>query len=98
MKKALCLMLSLLMVFSSVVFAGAENETKAADAVTGFTEEDCIVVKCRNLYNKKGEHIQLKGVNLGGRRIIKKKKKRRKSIIISLTNRKRFQYRSIRVI
>lgn len=65
MKKALCLMLSLLMVFSSVVFAGAENETKAADAVTGFTDEDFIVVKGRKLYNKKGEHIQLKGVNLG---------------------------------
>ncbi len=65
MKKALCLMLSLLMVFSSVVFAGAENETKVADAVTGFTDEDFIVVKGRKLYNKKGEHIQLKGVNLG---------------------------------
>ena len=65
MKKALCLMLSLLMVFSSVVFAGAENEAMAADAVTGFTDEDFIVVKGRKLYNKKGEHIQLKGVNLG---------------------------------
>ena len=65
MKKALCLMLSLLMVFSSVVFSGAENEAKAADAVTGFTDEDFIVVKGRKLYNKKGEHIQLKGVNLG---------------------------------
>ena len=54
MKKALCLMLSLLMVFSSVVFAGAENEAKAADAVTGFTDEDFIVVKGRKLYNKKG--------------------------------------------
>ena len=65
MKKALCIVLSLLMVLSTVVFAGAENETKAADDVTGFTDEDYIVVKGRKLYNKKGEHIQLKGVNLG---------------------------------
>ena len=67
MKKALCLMLSLLMVFSSLVFAGAENEAAPAadEGVTGFTDEDFIVVKGRKLYNKKGEHIQLKGVNLG---------------------------------
>ena len=67
MKKALCLLLSLLMVFTTMVFAGAENETAAAadDGVTGFTDDDFIVVKGRKLYNKKGEHIQLKGVNLG---------------------------------
>lgn len=67
MKKALCILLSLLMVFSTMIFAGAENETAAAadDGVTGFTDDDFIVVKGRKLYNKKGEHIQLKGVNLG---------------------------------
>ena len=67
MKKALCILLSLLMVFSTMIFAGAENEAAAVadDGVTGFTDEDFIVVKGRKLYNKKGEHIQLKGVNLG---------------------------------
>ncbi len=65
MKKALCIILSLLMIGSTMIFAGAENETKAADDVTGFTDEDFLVVKGRKMYNKKGEHIQLKGVNLG---------------------------------
>ena len=65
MKKALCLVLSALMIFSTMIFAGAENGTKAADTVNGFTDEDYLVVKGRKMYNKKGEHIQLKGVNLG---------------------------------
>ena len=66
-RKALCILLSILMVFSTMIFAGAKDETAAAseEAVTGFTDEDFIVVKGRKLYNKKGEHIQLKGVNLG---------------------------------
>ena len=65
-KKALCILLSILMVCSTMIFAGAENETATADeTVTGFTDEDFIVVKGRKLYNKKGEPIQLKGVNLG---------------------------------
>jgi len=65
LKKALCIILSLLMIGSTVIFAGATDETKAADTVTGFTDEDFLVVKGRKMYNKKGEHIQLKGVNLG---------------------------------
>ena len=40
MKKMLCVILSVLMIGSTMIFAGAENETKAADAVTGFTDED----------------------------------------------------------
>ena len=65
MKKVLCVIMSVLMIGSTMIFAGAENETKAADNVTGFTDEDYLVVKGRKMYNKKGEHIQLKGVNLG---------------------------------
>lgn len=65
MKKVLCVIMSVLMIGSTMIFAGAENETKAADTVTGFTDEDYLVVKGRKMYNKKGEHIQLKGVNLG---------------------------------
>ena len=62
-RKALSILLCILTVFSCTAFAFAA-EAPAAD-VTGFTDEDYLVVKGRTLYNKKGEHIQLKGVNLG---------------------------------
>lgn len=65
LKKLLCICLAFLMAFSVSTVAFAENETNAEDEVTGFTDDDYIVVKGRKLYNKKGEHIQLKGVNLG---------------------------------
>lgn len=64
-KKSLCVLLSIIMVFSTVIFVGAEP-AKTNDEITGFTDEDFISVKGRKLYNKKGEEIQLKGVNLGG--------------------------------
>lgn len=64
-KKSLCVLLSIIMVFSTVIFVGAEP-AKANDEITGFTDEDFISVKGRKLYNQKGEQIQLKGVNLGG--------------------------------
>ena len=62
-KKILCAVLCVLMVMSSMVFAGAENET-AADRVP-ITEEDFLTTKGRKLVNQKGEEVQLKGVNLG---------------------------------
>ena len=52
MKKVLCVIMSVLMIGSTMIFAGAENETKAADNVTGFTDEDYLVVKGRKMYNK----------------------------------------------
>lgn len=64
-KKSLCVLLSIIMVFSTVIFVGAEP-AKANDEITGFTDEDFISVKGRKLYNQKGEEVQLKGVNLGG--------------------------------
>lgn len=64
-KKSLCVLLSIIMVFSTVIFVGAEP-AKANDEITGFTNEDFISVKGRKLYNQKGEEVQLKGVNLGG--------------------------------
>ena len=48
MKKVLCVIMSVLMIGSTMIFAGAENETKAADTVTGFTDEDYLVVKGRS--------------------------------------------------
>lgn len=64
LKKFLCAVLCVLMVTSTMVFAGAENEATAAET-TGFTQEDFLRVKGRNIVNQKGEKVQLKGVNLG---------------------------------
>ena len=63
LKKILCAVLCVLMVFTSMVFATAEEET--TDEVTGFTQEDFLTTKGRKLVNQKGEKVQLKGVNLG---------------------------------
>ena len=46
-KKVLCILLSMLMVFSTMVFAGAADETKEATKAMGFTDEDYLVVKGR---------------------------------------------------
>ena len=62
-KKILCVVLCLLMVMSTVAFAGAENE--ATEDRGPITDEDFITVKGRKLVNQKGENVQLKGVNLG---------------------------------
>ena len=63
LKKILCAVLCVLMVFTSMVFATAEEET--TDEVAGFTQEDFLTTKGRKLVNQKGEKVQLKGVNLG---------------------------------
>lgn len=66
-KKTLCLLLSLLMVLSVTVFAGAEEKNNEdSREVTGFTDEDMLTVVNKKICNQKGEKIQLKGVNLGG--------------------------------
>ncbi|MBQ8504404.1 MAG: cellulase family glycosylhydrolase [Clostridia bacterium] len=65
-KRMLCLVLSLLMVFSVTSVAGAENEAVTpSDEITGFTQEDFLTTKGQKIVNQKGEEIQLKGVNLG---------------------------------
>ena len=63
LKKILCAVLCVLMVFTSMVFATAEEA--ATDEVTGFTQEDMLTVKGRRIVNQNGENVQLKGVNLG---------------------------------
>lgn len=66
-KKLMCLALAVLMIFSTIPLVSATTATsEAAEEVTGFTADDFITAKGRKLYNKKGEEIQLKGVNLGG--------------------------------
>ena len=47
LKKILCAVLCVLMVMTSMVFATAQEAT--ADEVTGFTQEDFLRVKGRNL-------------------------------------------------
>lgn len=64
LKKILCVVLCLLMVMSTMVFATAES-AETADEVTGFTQDDFLTTKGRKLVNQKGETVQLKGVNLG---------------------------------
>ncbi len=64
LKRILCLVLSVLTVMSSVVFASAQTEA-TADVTTGFTAEDMLETKGTKIVNQKGEKIQLKGVNLG---------------------------------
>lgn len=63
-RKLICVVLSVLMIVSVCQFSFAV-ETKEAKGITGFTDDDFLTAKGRNLYNKKGEKIQLKGVNLG---------------------------------
>ena len=63
-RKVLSLLLCILTVFSCTAVAFAAPE--AADtASAALTDEDFLTVKGRKLYNQKGDHIQLKGVNLG---------------------------------
>ena len=59
-KRIISLALAVITVFSvfSVGFAGG-------DEITGFTAEDFLSTKGQDIVNRKGEKIQLKGVNLG---------------------------------
>ena len=63
-KRVMSLVLCFVMVFSAVPFVNAAD-TAADDEVTGFTAEDFLTTKGRKIVNQKGEHVQLKGVNLG---------------------------------
>ena len=62
-KRTLSLVLCLIMVFSAMPLVSAAD--LAEDEVTGFTDEDFLTTKGRKIVNQKGEHVQLKGVNLG---------------------------------
>lgn len=62
LKRTLCLVMCLVMAFSSMVIVGAKD---TAEEVTGFTQEDTLRVKGTKIVNQKGEKIKLKGVNLG---------------------------------
>ncbi len=63
-KAILSLILAIVTTFSvcTVAFAAENGE---AEAVTAFTDEDFLKTDGRNLVNRRGEKVQLKGVNLG---------------------------------
>ncbi len=66
-KRTFSILLALLMAFSVCTAALAADTAPAAqsDESVAFTDEDFLTVKGRKLYNRKGEEIQLKGVNIG---------------------------------
>lgn len=64
-RKAMALVLAVLMMFSVTTTAFAAEDTAAKDDVTGFTQEDMLETKGTSIVNQKGEKIQLKGANLG---------------------------------
>lgn len=64
-RKAMALVLAVLMMFSVTTTAFAAENTDAKDEVTGFTQEDMLETKGTSIVNQKGKKIQLKGANLG---------------------------------
>ena len=62
-KKVISILLSVITAFSCVLIAGADSG--AQQTQTGFTQDDFLHTKGRNIVNQKGEIIRLKGVNLG---------------------------------
>lgn len=68
-KKTLSILLAVIMILSSFsmsVFAVEADDTQVdSDSVTGFTDDDFLTTSGQNIVNKKGEKVQLKGVNLG---------------------------------
>ncbi len=77
-KKIISILLCITIAFSCIVMVSAADTkciggsgnsgttTPEDTEITGFTDDDFLTVKGRKMYNKKGEEIQLKGVNLGG--------------------------------
>lgn len=60
LRKFFCLFLAVITVITSLTFTAF-----AAEETIGFTDEDFLVTKGQDIVNRKGEKIQLKGVNLG---------------------------------
>lgn len=59
-KKTICLIMTLVTAFCSFSFI-----INASDDGIGFTDEDFLVTRGQDIVNRRGEKIQLKGVNLG---------------------------------
>ncbi len=60
LRKFFCVFLAVITVITSLTFTAF-----AAEETIGFTDEDFLVTKGQDIVNRKGEKIQLKGVNLG---------------------------------
>lgn len=63
MKKFVCALLAVLTAFSFCTAAFADGQAEKQSA--GFTDEDFLKTSGRDIINRKGEKVQLKGVNLG---------------------------------
>ena len=61
-KRVLSLLLAVLMIFSVLPLASAQDDEQQ---VTGFTEKDFLKTKGSKIVNAEGKTVQLKGVNLG---------------------------------
>ncbi|MBQ9506253.1 MAG: hypothetical protein IJR51_03785, partial [Clostridia bacterium] len=61
MKKLLCALLAALMIFACLPVSLAAGTGRAA-----LTDEDFLTVKGRDLVNRRGEKVTLRGVNVGG--------------------------------
>ena len=59
-KKILSILMAAITVFSALYVSSFANEEPV-----GFTDEDFLVTKGQDIVNRRGEKIQLKGVNLG---------------------------------
>lgn len=59
-KKILSILMAAITVFSALYVSSFANEEPV-----GFTDEDFLVTKGQDIVNKRGEKVQLKGVNLG---------------------------------
>ncbi len=59
-KKAICVFMSAITLFTAVSFSSF-----ASDEVDGFTDEDFLSTRGQDIVNRRGEKVQLKGVNLG---------------------------------
>ncbi len=59
-KKFFCIFMSVITLFSAVSFSSF-----ASEEAVGFTDEDFLSTRGQDIVNRRGEKVQLKGVNLG---------------------------------
>ena len=65
-KRIISFVLATITLFSAAIPAfSADGNPPANEASTGFTDDDFLSTKGQNIVNRRGEKIQLKGVNLG---------------------------------
>ena len=66
MKKTVRILISLLLVFTCMLTSISFSAFAREEQAVSITQEDALVVKGEKIYNKKGEEVFLRGLNLGG--------------------------------